>query len=351
MTVVDRGETELLGALRQASGDVELSFEAGPQPLNAKGTVQFIRPGSSERRLATSSVVRICDGPAQATREAVIEDHLNRSGFPTPPVLLTGSVDDPLGGAWLLTELVSGEAVRIGTGRRPLQAVRSLNALWQRPALLADLLIRLHAVDPGPVRRGLAETGSEFDWRRFMWERATAVQGPDAAEVVAWLEGNEPEPSEPVISHGDLHPANIVIGPDGPQVIDWGTGGVAPAARDVACTMFALMTTGSQAPGAAAGPFAMLGRRLSNRFLRLYQTSAPAALPRAELDWHQVLYSMNRLFWASRIDPRATAANSSDPLMQRAARAEGVLQRELPLVARIIHEITGIDLPSVRARY
>lgn len=344
MTIVDPGANDLLLALRQASGDAGLSLEDGPRPLNAQGSVQFVQPGSTETRLAIPAVIRLCDRAANATREAIIEDHLYRSGFPTPPVLLIGSQGDALGGAWLLIELVSGPSVRIGSGRGPVQAARSIRALWQRPALLAELTARLHGIDPDPVDRRLANTGSGLDWHKFLWDRATSVRGSGAAEVVDWLERNEPEPSRLALSHGDLHPGNIVISANGPQIIDWGIGCLAPPARDIACTMFALLTTGSQAPGPTGGVFSALGRQLSDRFLRRYRALAPIALPAAELDWHRVLYSMNRVFWATLDDEEASVANSGDPLAVRAARADGVLDRELPIHARIIDDITGVDL-------
>lgn len=344
--MVDLQADDLLLALRQASGEPGLSLQAGPRPLNADGTVQVVRLGSTGALPAAPAVVRLCDRYDNATREAVIANYLNRVGFPTPPVLLTGSVGDALGGAWLLIKLVPGPGVRLGSSRRPREVFRLIRSVRARPALLADLTARLHTVDPEPARQDLVRTDSGFDWREFLWDRATSVSGPGAAEIIEWLELNEPTPSPLVLSHGDLHIENVVISADGPQIIDWGIGCLAPPARDVACTMFALLTTGSRlAPGPTGPAFAALGRRLSGQFLRRYQARAPFGLSTDELNWHRVLYSMNRLFWAALDDDTLTTANLGEALAPRAGRSDETLKREFPIHARIISDITGVRLP------
>ena len=344
MTIVDLRADDLLLALRQASGETGLSLQAGPRPLNADGTVQFVRLGPTGNGPAAPAVVRLCDRSDNATREAIIANHLNREGFPTPPVLLTGSLGDALGGAWLLIELVPGPRVRLGSSRRPQEVIRLIRSVRARPALLADLTARLHRIDPEPARRDLARTDSGFDWRQFLWDRATSVRGPEAAEVVEWLELNEPTPSPLVLSHGDLHIDNVVISADGPQIIDWGIGCLAPPARDVACTMFALLTTGSRlAPGPTRPAFAALGRRLSVQFLGRYRAGAPFVLSDDELEWHRVLYSMNRLFWAALDCGALTPADSAEPVPAR-GRANEILRAEFPLHTRIIRDITGVEL-------
>lgn len=337
MTDVSLEADELVSALRQASGDAGLSLAADPRPLNPQGTAHIVQLQAADSKLAAPAVIRLCDRSSNATREAIIEDYLHRSGFPTPAVLLTGSPDDALSGAWLLIELVP-DSDSLSAPNRRQKALRLLRGLWARPVMLADLTARLHVIDPDPVCRDLARTGSCLDWRQFLWDRATSVQGAQAAEVVEWLERNEPRSSPLVLSHGDLHLDNIVIGADGPQVVDWGIGCPAPPARDVACTMFALLTIGfRRAPGPTGPAFAALGRELSSRFLRQYRTRTHADLPTDELDWHRVLYSMNRLFWAAHHADLAVTSSSADP-------AGRLLDREFPIHARIINEITGVDL-------
>lgn len=63
------------------------------------------------------------------------------------------------------------------------------------------------------------------------------------------------------VVHGDLHPANVILGASGPVVIDWSDAGIGPASLDVASTWMIMATStviGSTAERAAAG----VGRRL-----------------------------------------------------------------------------------------
>lgn len=335
---------ELLAVIRRASGDDRLSLLRPPAIANTRASVLAVKPRSVRADLNTPAMVRLVESIEDAKREATIGSYLNQAGYPTPPVLLTGSADDELGGAWLLTERASGLAARMRGGRNPVEALRSLWALWQRPAMLANLTAQLHAIDPEPVGRRLEEAGAALDWHDFLWDRASLVRGQNTHRIVDWLKANEPEHSDLVISHGDLHPSNIVVGEDGPQVIDWGIGALAPPARDLACTMFALVSTGSQAPGAARRLFADIGKLLSRRFLQLYRAESDRPVSDEELDWHRVIYALNRLHWATVDDDRAPAAIEDDVLAKRAGRASTVLDREVPLHARIIKEITGADL-------
>ena len=108
--------------------------------------------------------------------------------------------------------------------------------------------------------------------------------------------------------------------------------------------MFALLTTGSRlAPGPTRPAFAALGRRLSGQFLRHYRARAPFVLSDDELDWHRVLYSMNRLFWAVLDCGALATADSAEPLPPR-SRAHEIMRAEFPLHARIISDITGVEL-------
>lgn len=341
---------ELLAAIRRASGDDRLVLEGPSAAANTGASVLFVEPRSIRADLNTPAVVRLVGSVEHAKREATIGSYLNQAGYPTPPVLLSGCADDELGGAWLLTKRASGLAARMRGGRNPVNALRSLWALWQRPALFAHLTARLHAIDPGPVGRRLEEAGAALDWHDFLWDRASLVPGRNAHRVVDWLKANEPDHSDLAISHGDLHPGNIVVGQDGPQVIDWGIGALAPPARDVACTMFALLTTGSQAPGAARRPFALAGQLLSRRFLRLYRAESDRPLADEELDWHRVIYALNRLYWAIVNNDRAPAVIEDDVLARRASRASPVFDREIPLHTRVVKEVTGIDLGDFVSR-
>ncbi len=116
--------------------------------------------------------------------EAQIMSFARTHGFPTPEVFDAGD-------GYLVMERVDGPTLldhaipwRIGASA----------------ALLADLHQRLHRlVAPG------------------------------------WLPSDAPVPGECIV-HGDLHPLNVIVGPDGPVVIDWANAMRGPADFDVADT-------------------------------------------------------------------------------------------------------------------
>ena len=336
---------DLLTAVRQASEDEHLFFDGPPRAANASGSVVFVEPRTTTGEFGGTAVFRCCPDIKVAKREVAIHQFLNDRGFPAPTVLLTGSADDELEGAWLLTEHVSGLDARIGHWQSPISGLKSLLALWRRPSLLADLSVWLHSIDPGPLSSALQEAAISFDWYRYQWDLAQQMRGTDNGELVEWLKANRPLDSEAVVSHGDLHPGNIVVGPDGPHVVDWGIAGPAPAARDVACTMFALLNTGGRAPDQIRPISSVLGKFLSRYFLRLYRRRSTAPMTDEELDWHRVLYSVNRIFWISNEEGVGPAANDSDALAKWAAgRTAGALGHELSLHVKIIGDITGIEI-------
>ncbi len=336
---------DLLAAVRRASKDEHFSFDGSPRAANASGSVVFVEPRTTTGEFGGTAVVRFCPDIKVAKREAAIQQFVNDRGFPAPAVLLSGSADDELEGAWLLTGHVSGLAVRIGQWQRPISGLKSLLAMWRRPSLLADLVVWLHSIDPGPLASTLEEAAVSFDWYRYQWDLAQQLRGEDIGELIDWLKANRPLDSEAVVSHGDLHPGNIVVGPDGPHVVDWGIAGLAPAARDVACTMFALLNTGGQAPAQIRPIFSVLGKVLSRRFLRLYRRRSPAPMTDEELDWHRVLYSVNRIFWISNEEGTGPAANDDHALAKRAAgRTAGALGQEISLNVELIEDITGIEI-------
>jgi aminoglycoside phosphotransferase (APT) family kinase protein len=220
----------------------------------------------------------------------------------------------------------------------------SLWMLWQRPVLLADTTAQLHSVDIEPLML-VGDDESDFDWYAYQLDLAARLQGSASGKLMDWLQANRPVESEVVVSHGDLHPGNVVIGPDGPIVIDWGIATLGPAARDVACTMFALENTGSLAPPRVRPAARLAGRTLSGRFLRRYREASPGTLSDDELNWHRVLYAAGRIYWAARGDQRGRPANEDDELAKRASRyGVTALAKELPLHRKLIKRVTGVDV-------
>ncbi len=184
--------------------------EAGPGPLLASGRDADVFAAGSGR------VLRRYRDPARPVEvEAEVMRHVRAAGYPVPEVVDAAGPD-------LLMERVAGPTMLEDVGRRPWR-------LTSHAATLAALHRRLHELAPPP---GLP--------RPF---------GAGGA-----------------LLHLDLHPANVLLGQDGPVVIDWSSASVGPAAADPAQTWVLLAT--SEVPGSRPARAVLgLGRTL---FLRAW---------------------------------------------------------------------------------
>jgi ligand-binding SRPBCC domain-containing protein/streptomycin 6-kinase len=130
-------------------------------------------------------------------REAALMRHARASGYPVPRVV---EVDDEA----LVLERVEGPTMAGDALRRP----------W-RTAAHARTLAALH-------------------------EQLHRIEHPDGGTLV----------------HRDLHPANVILSPSGPVVIDWTNAGAGDPALDNALTWLILMTSGGLAGRVLARLFA-----------------------------------------------------------------------------------------------
>lgn len=86
------------------------------------------------------------------------------------------------------------------------------------------------------------------------------------------------EPAECLV-HLDLHPANVMVTPRGPVVIDWSNAGMGPRGADVATTWI-LLTIGEpdDIPSALRPFVGALRRRLLGRFLHRVERPVPGVI-------------------------------------------------------------------------
>ena len=116
-------------------------------------------------------------------------EHARAHGYPVPAAEALSDRD-------IVMERVDGPTMLVDLARKP----------WRLPrhaATLADLHKRLHA-----------------------------IQAPD------WLDA--PVGAGDSLLHLDLHPENVLLSPQGPQVIDWPNAARGPGAADVAHTWIVL---------------------------------------------------------------------------------------------------------------
>ena len=157
----------------------------------------------------TAKVVRRARDGRSLEREASVMRHARRNGFPAPEVFDADGSD-------ILMERVDGPTLMQDAFRRPWR-------LRHHARLLIDLLGQLATV-PAP------------GW-------LPAAQGCMGRSLL----------------HLDLHPLNVLVGADGPRVIDWANASRGAPGADLANTWLTMAT----AP--MTGPVRRAGRRLMLR--------------------------------------------------------------------------------------
>ncbi len=96
----------------------------------------------------------------------------------------------------------------------------------QAGAVLATLAISVHETPPPP---GLLSLSDQVGGRVLL--AGDALPKTIAAGALALIERLPPQD---VLSHGDLHPGNVMMTAEGPRLIDWTGAMRAPAALDLA---------------------------------------------------------------------------------------------------------------------
>ena len=119
-------------------------------------------------------------------------------------------------------------------------------SLWQRmlndpsdiAALTRELVSIQRAIHEAGVPDGLP---SLVDRLRLKFAAADELKPGDRVKAAALL---DQQPVGAALLHGDLHPGNVLLGQDGPVVIDWFDATVGHPAADIARTML-LLTSGA----------------------------------------------------------------------------------------------------------
>lgn len=278
-----------------------------------------------------SLVLRLYPGigaAEKATREFAFMQRLHHAGYPLPkPALLEASAS-PFGGPFLIMDRVAG---------RPLSALLDEAPEPRRQGLLAlfcQLLARLHALDwrslvADPARYS-AETALEEQLAATGAELAR-VSRPEYERVLAWLWQRcaQVQPRRLAVTHGDFHPANILVSEEGQAtVIDWSGVGIADYRADLAWALLLVSTYGEP--------------ELWERVLRLYERYSGHRVE--QIEYFEVAAMLRRLIAAS-----VSAGGRAEELGLRPATRNRVRQDvdNVRQVYGLLVAHTGLAIPQV----
>jgi aminoglycoside phosphotransferase (APT) family kinase protein len=191
-------------------------------PSVGEGTVLAAGRDAEIVDLGSGRVLRRPKGSADLEHEARVMHLVRQAGYPAPAVFMVRAEG-------MVMERVSGPTMLDDLGARPWRFHRHAISL----ARLHNQLHQIPAIDGLKARFGVA--------------------APDD-----------------VLIHGDLHPANVMMSPEGPMVIDWANAGRGPAGADVADAW--LILAAAQPPGGAF--FRGLVAVVRGRFLAAFLSEA-----------------------------------------------------------------------------
>ena len=229
-------------------------------------------------------VLRPHHDPAMALREQATQNAVADLGYPAPRVLLAAADPAALGAPFLLMERLPGRALletrAVGMG-----------------AVLADLQLRLHALDPTPLARALGPAGTFDGYLDAFARRIERGKLNGLTPLLAWLRAHRPPEGPLAICHGDFHPQNVLVERGVlTGVLDWPNALVADPAFDVASTLNILrfVPVGlTSMPRALRELARFLQPLLAWRYLTRYRRARP--IDDARLAYYQVAAALRAL--------------------------------------------------------
>lgn len=312
----------LLDTLRAATGASDLEFAAPPTPLSGGFYAEMFRFRLADppRDLLGDLVARIVPNPPIGAWEAVVQGEVASQGFPTPAVRLTVPESNPLGRYLIVMDHVDGAPPMAGLGFGTV-AGQIPNLVRHLPDQLAHIAAQLHALDPDPLAARLDALGTPIPATIAGFVEgevglAAALGQPELAAAGERLLISEPAPPARVITHGDLHPFNLLVTADGPVLIDWTVTRIADPAFTLGFTDLMLAHPPIPLPRAGAVLLNGVGRRIAKRFLATYRAltaGTPAAVDDQRLDWHRKVHALRILVEVAGWDATATRPASGHP--------------------------------------
>ncbi len=314
--------TLLLDTLRDATGRADLDYTAPPTPLAGGFYAEMLRfrladpPADLDRDL----VARIVPNPAAGAWEATIQRAVADQSFPTPAVRLTVDETSPLGRYLIVMDAVHGQPPMAGLSIGTI-AGQIPNLVRHLPDQLARIAADLHHLDPEPLASQLAALDAPFPLTTagFIEEQAgyaTALDRTDIAAAAERLLASEPASVHQAITHGDLHPFNLLVTTDEAVLIDWTVARIAHPGFTLGFTD--LMLANPPIPLPKPGPALLrpVGRNIAKRFLATYRKlthGTAAAVDDENLEWHRKVHALRILVELAGWDANGTRPTHGHP--------------------------------------
>lgn len=288
--------------------------------------------------------------PRRARCEAIVQNELASQGFPAPRVLHICEEPEPFGAPFLIMERLPGET--------PLAPLASVNpsrltavllmrqAVVSMPRQIAALLIRLHQLDPGPLRERLRAEGLLDDVlgveARLRKLRADIGRHElsDFDDLADWLAAKRPADVEPkVVCHGDIWFGNVLAADS--QVtglVDWSSElfSLGDPMYDLGVSVAIVKCGVPDLPILLRAVVRRLQHYVSRRIVREYARGRPVDTDR--LGYYEVLRSVEFVSWV--------AIRRVDPTMRTRAKGEDMLEvpGSVDEYLRLIRARTGIPV-------
>lgn len=329
----------LLGTLRQATGRPDLEFAAPPIALSGGFYAEMLRFRLADppSELDGELVARIVPNAEAGAWEATIQRDVADRGFPTPTVRLTAPETGPLGQYLIVMDHVDGRPPMAGLGIGTI-AGQIPNLVRHLPDQLARTAADLHALDPEPLAAQLDALDSSIPattagFVEQQMGHASTLDRPDITAAGERLLRTEPASSVRVITHGDLHPFNLLVTANGPVLVDWTIARIAHPGFTLGFTDLMLANPPIPLPRAGKVLLGPVVRNIARRFLSTYRTltaGTPSAVDDENLDWHRKVHALRILVELAGWDANGTRPTSGHPWLI----LEPVAQRTLDLSSR-----------------
>jgi len=195
-------------------------------------------------------------------------------GVEVPEVFWCSEDPRDLGAAFFIMERVEGETI----ARRLLRDDQYANARKVMPAQLAQILARIHTIDPTKHRLdffltpGPNAARSEVERYDEMFRRLALQPSPAFELAFRWLYERIPKAPRTSVVHGDYRIGNVIFGSEGVRsILDWELAHLGDPMEDVGW-----MCVRAWRFGADENPVGGLGRR--EDFWAAYESASGVAV-------------------------------------------------------------------------